>query len=391
MHCVDGGVIKKILTLLTDAKYKNNVISLYAVIDEINSRLTAIKPPKFIHRMPRSIVDLIHWKISELKIFCFYYSIPIFEGIMRLDYFEYFLRLIIALSILNSDFITEDMIEIARDLLHRFVKEFQFLYGIQFCSINLHQLLHLSDCIRILGPLWAYTCYEYENLNGQLLKLIHGTCHIDTQIVQSQYQFIKMIRFTELLPDGDVRNFCLRKKKQVKIIEPVHEHCYSVGVYKNFTEISDIVFDAMQRTGLLVNNITLWQYFRLLRHNKIYVSEMYKENLQTQSSVIQYLDNSQVKFGLMYCFIKVSHCNCMQAICDCDRQHYAIIHEIVSDEVFVAQENQCMYTSKLFLHKCYETNIAKAILVEKLITTYIYIKVKEKSYIAVPINKEELE
>lgn len=58
MHCVDGGVIKKILTLLTDAKYKSNVFSLYAVIDEINSRLTAIKPPKFIHHIPRTIVDL---------------------------------------------------------------------------------------------------------------------------------------------------------------------------------------------------------------------------------------------------------------------------------------------------------------------------------------------
>lgn len=108
------------------------------------------------------------------------------------------------------------MIEIVRDLLHRFVKEFQFLYGLKFCSINLHLhlLLHLPDCVRILGSLWTYTCYEYENLNGQLLKLIHGTCHIDTQIAHSQYQCIKMIRFIELPSDGDVRDFCLQKKNK---------------------------------------------------------------------------------------------------------------------------------------------------------------------------------
>ncbi|XP_011859941.1 PREDICTED: uncharacterized protein LOC105557338 [Vollenhovia emeryi] len=390
MHCADGGVIKKILNLLTDAKFKNNVFSLYAVIDEINNRLMAIKPPKFVHRMPRSIVDLIHWKTSELKMFCFYYSIPIFEGIMRLDYFEHFLRLIMALSILSSDSITECMIEIARDLLHRFVREFQILYGIEHCSINLHQLLHLPDCVQMLGPLWAYTCYEYEDLNGKLLKLIHGTCHIDTQIAQSQHQFIKMMRFIELLPDGDVRNFCLRKKKQVKIIEPVHEHCYSVGVYKNLNEIPDIVFEAMQHTGILVNDITVWQlYFRLLKNNKIY--EMYKEDLQTQSSVVQYLENDQVKFGVIYCFIKLSRCNCMQAICDCARQHYAIIYGIVSNELFAAQGNQFMYTSELFLHKCHETNIERAILVETLITTCIYVKLQEQSYVAVPINNKELE
>ncbi|XP_067203636.1 uncharacterized protein [Linepithema humile] len=391
MHCADGGTIKKILTLVSDAKYKNCVFSLHAVINEVNSRLIAIKPPKFIHRMPRSVADLIHWKALELKMFCFYYSIPIFEGIMRLDYFEHFLRLIVALAILSSDSITNHMIEIARDLLHRFVREFQFLYGIEFCSINLHQLLHLPDCVKNLGPLWANTCYEYESLNGKLLKLIHGTSHIDSQIAQSQYQYIKMVRFIESLPHGNIRDFCLRKKRQVKIIEQIHEHCYSVGVYKIVEEVPDYIFNAIQRTGLVINNISIWQYFRLLKENYLYISEMYKDNLQTHSSVAQYLDNNQIKFASIYCFIKLLNCNCMRAVCECDSQHYVIIREFVSDEVFVAQGDHFIYTSESFLHKCHATNIVKAISVEALITTCIYVKLKEQAFVALPINKKELE
>lgn len=97
---------------------KNNYTSffLHPVIDIVNRRLISIKPPKFIHRMPRTVADLTHWKASELKCF-FNYSISIFEGIMRADYFEHYLRLIIAITILSSDEITDSMIQISQDLL----------------------------------------------------------------------------------------------------------------------------------------------------------------------------------------------------------------------------------------------------------------------------------
>lgn len=118
---------------------------------------------------------------------------------------------------------------------------------------------------------------------------------------------------------------------------------------------------------------------------------MYKEHLQTQSFVAQYLDNNRIKFASIYSFIKMSKCNCMQGVCDRKSQHYALIREIVSDEVFVAQGNQFVCTSESYLHKYHETNIVRAILVEKLITTCIYVKLKEQIYIALPINKKELQ
>lgn len=153
MHCIDGGVMKKLMTLFFDQKYSDTPFSLYAVIDIINRRLISIKPPKFIHRMPRSVIDLMHWKASELKCFFFYYSIPVFENVMRADYFEHYLRLVIAIKLLSSDVITDFMIQVAQDLLRRFVREFQDMYGIQFCSINIHVLLHLGNCVKKLGPL----------------------------------------------------------------------------------------------------------------------------------------------------------------------------------------------------------------------------------------------
>ncbi|KAK0166564.1 hypothetical protein PV327_004058 [Microctonus hyperodae] len=90
------------------------------------------------------------------------------------------MRLIAALTISCSDSISHALLETAEDLLKRFVR-----------------------------PLWAYTCYKYEDLNGKILNLIHGTTHIDTQIANSQNQYIKMMRLMEALPGGDLREFCL--------------------------------------------------------------------------------------------------------------------------------------------------------------------------------------
>lgn len=45
-----------------------------------------------------------------------------------------------------------------------------------------------------------------------------------------------MIRLIEKLPEGKVRDFCMSRKKQVKIIENVYNRAYSVGTYKSYKE-----------------------------------------------------------------------------------------------------------------------------------------------------------
>lgn len=130
--------------------------------------------PKYVHRMPRYIQDLLHWKASELKTWFFHYSIPVLEGILRQDYFNHYLLFVVAISMLNSEEITFSMINTAQDFLNKFVREFKHLYDLQFCSINIHQLRHLPNNVLKMGPLWAFSCFEYENLNGQLLKLERG-------------------------------------------------------------------------------------------------------------------------------------------------------------------------------------------------------------------------
>lgn len=190
MHALAGGVMKILLVLWTDQQYSQQPMSLVRHDEEINSRLISIKPQKFVHRMPRSIQDLIHSKASELKMFLFYYSIPVLEGLMDEEYFKHFLRLLVASVILSSDNITEMMIEVADDLIHRF-------------------------------------------------------------------------------PEGNVRDFCFKKRRQVKIIEQIADQTYSVGAYRVLLEVPQNILQLLLDYGIKVEQYKRWKYLRLLKKKKM--------------------------------------------------------------------------------------------------------------------------
>ena len=58
----------------------------------------------------------------------------------------------------------------------------------------MHQLVHLADSVRQLGPLYTHSCFPFEDKNGFLLKTIKGTQNIDSQMVTG-------ISFVQKLPE----------------------------------------------------------------------------------------------------------------------------------------------------------------------------------------------
>ena len=49
-------------------------------------------------------------------------------------------------------------------------------------TINIHNLLHLPEVVRNLGPLWSNSCFPFEAANGELLKLFHGSQSVEKQV-----------------------------------------------------------------------------------------------------------------------------------------------------------------------------------------------------------------
>ena len=49
-------------------------------------------------------------------------------------------------------------------------------------TLNVHGLLHLPEVVENLGPLWAHSCFPFENANGDLLKYFHGSSGVEKQV-----------------------------------------------------------------------------------------------------------------------------------------------------------------------------------------------------------------
>ena len=143
-----------------------------------------------------------------------------------------------AVFILLKDNITSQDLNIAENCLIEFVEKFQILYYLRHCTLNLHQLIHLVDQVRQLGALWTHACFTFEDKVRVILKFIHGSQSIDSQIVTA-------VSFTQKIPEL-IENFVFNESDGVenlkdqlssrylpKIQEKVSENVYRLGQFSH--------------------------------------------------------------------------------------------------------------------------------------------------------------
>lgn len=49
-------------------------------------------------------------------------------------------------------------------------------------TMNIHNLLHVTRSVEQLGPLWANSSFEFEDANGDLKSMFHGSQNVDMQV-----------------------------------------------------------------------------------------------------------------------------------------------------------------------------------------------------------------
>lgn len=172
MHSCLLGVIRQILVLLDtpEKKYRLNKSDW----DKVNKRLTAIKPPHEVYRLPRSTADLCKWKASEFESWLLYYSQLCLDGIVDETFLEMYALLVRGIYTLLQRKITEEDITRSEYDLLQFVGSFQATYGKAAITFNLHALQHLGTTVRKTGPLWSGSAFAFENGIFLQKKCING-------------------------------------------------------------------------------------------------------------------------------------------------------------------------------------------------------------------------
>ena len=186
MHCVLLGVTKMLLKLWFDTENSSEMWYCGTKVQIADSKLLQIRPPLNITRTPRSIQQhRSYWKASEYRAWLLFYSIPVMLNILPQDYLAHHMLLVEAIYLLLKNVIHPAELLKAELLIQHYCFKLQHYYGERYMSANVHHLLHLPQVVRDFGPLYSYSCFAYEGLNGNLLSYIKGTQHVESQILET--------------------------------------------------------------------------------------------------------------------------------------------------------------------------------------------------------------
>ena len=186
MHCVLEGVTKTLMSCWFSTTSHQKCYYLNRQVKDIDKCLRRIKPPYDIPRAPRSIETCLKfWKASEYRAWLLFYSIPVLEPFLPSDYTYHLALLVSTIHILLSVDISREDLKKCEKMLECFYNLIPVLYPREICTINVHSLIHLTDCVRRWGPLWCYSTFGFENLNGFLKKQCHATTNVLPQMIRS--------------------------------------------------------------------------------------------------------------------------------------------------------------------------------------------------------------
>ncbi|KAJ8313372.1 hypothetical protein KUTeg_009076 [Tegillarca granosa] len=176
-----------------------------------------MKPTDHISRLPRKLENnLSHLKASELQVWLLFYTLPCLQDFMSDCYLNHLALFIEGIYVLLQDTITEQQLQHAKNVLNSFYQDFGILYGSNNYTLNMHNVCqHLVDYVRNLGPLWAWSCFPFEDMNGILLDSVHGTGDACLQVLWAMQAQKRLAIDTSLILDADLRAYVEENTKKV--------------------------------------------------------------------------------------------------------------------------------------------------------------------------------
>ncbi|XP_078497132.1 uncharacterized protein LOC144753257 isoform X1 [Lissotriton helveticus] len=313
MHGVCAGVMKLMLTLWFGEHYEKSCFSAHSYRDLVSKRLQAIKPPLNISRPPRSLEDVHLWKSSEYRNFLLFWGIPVLADVLPNQLFVHFCLFSKGIYLLDKESLTFSEIDRAETCLLTFVKIFADLYDQRFMTMNIHQLVHLSDCVRHNGPLFSNNCFHFEDLNGYIVSHISGTQNVEMQILNTVtlIQMIPLVKATCNI-DGEIENAINRLMDPLIRVERMEtiDGCFQMGKV-TIKDLTNDEFLAAQKIVSVYFERKVASYDKIsLRKGYCYVcAANYNKLVRRDQSTIKYLDNSEIQFGKVLKFIQVTDIN----------------------------------------------------------------------------------
>lgn len=174
---------RKLLCLWLLADFKKQDWSCYNHLHQLSAMLQAFRFPSTTARRPRSLIKFRKYKASEARMVLLF-GFVIFRKILKVKYYNHFLKLVAAIHFSESRALTLTMTEDVKTLLREFLIEYPKLYTVRHNQQVVHSVNHIGQTISDYGPLTSYSTFHFENILGDVYFFY--TC-MNTMLLKSRY------------------------------------------------------------------------------------------------------------------------------------------------------------------------------------------------------------
>lgn len=200
MHLVCLGVMKRLMHCYLSTNFGRQPCFLSnSAKSQLNERVNAFKGvlPFEFKRKVRSLDHLVYFKATEYRTLLLYTGPILLKDILDPQYYNHFLLLHFGISVYANPNLSH-FYDQAEACIKLFCSKISEYFGEGGFTYNSHCLLHLSDFVRLLGPLDSFSSFPFENHLYLLKQRIKNGNFLLSQSVNS----LKAIRDVySTLPD----------------------------------------------------------------------------------------------------------------------------------------------------------------------------------------------
>ena len=214
MHSVCLGIFKDLINLVFFTQSQNQV-NRHIAADYFDNIIKDFKYSGDIASVLPPLTKIKIWKAKDYKNF-FLHILPI--GLDYLGSIEHRkcledLRNGVYLLLCKDAISNADLV---KDKFNSFLSSVSRLYGKSVLKPNFHDLFHLPDMVKSSGPLYEYSGFNFENINGILSRMCKGNKRLDIQVTKKILLLIESLYFEEKTKSRLCKEYFLWTSKSFK-------------------------------------------------------------------------------------------------------------------------------------------------------------------------------
>ena len=219
--------------------------------------------------------------------------LPLLLNRLPCDYWWHFSLYVNSLHLLLKSSITTSEIDAAEQMLLDFYALMPELYGVKFCTHNVHLLSHSPKFGRLFGPLWTTSLFGYESKHRHFKQLFHGNDDIYHQIIDNIDASLTMQLMSQYFPSED-------DTSRGRNMKQLSDYCYTIGCTKM------IVLSDEQRNGIGSDyRHSHTAFFRLYKRGTIFYSSGYiKDRMyKRENTFFSFIEDGAICYGQIIMFL----------------------------------------------------------------------------------------